>query len=66
MLEEQITKLLGRKPDIEQTDDGQFIVMFMSFNNSPPPKGATREEAMEKFITYYEGIQNEQQSSVRS
>jgi hypothetical protein len=38
--------------EVEQTRDGKYIVMFMSFNCPPPPKGDTPEEAIEKFKEY--------------
>ncbi len=61
MLKERIKELIGREPDVEQTEDGQYIVLFMPFEKSPPPKGSTPDEAMEKFITYFQENHNEQQ-----
>jgi hypothetical protein len=40
--------------EVERTRDGKYVVMFMSFSHSPPPKGRTPEEALELFEEYYE------------
>jgi hypothetical protein len=44
----------GRKLDVDRTKDGKFIVLYMCFGRPPPPKGVTREEALQLFIGYME------------
>lgn len=47
-------ELAGRDIEVEKTKDGKYIVLFMSMTESPPPKGATVNEALEKFIEWAE------------
>lgn len=47
-------ELAGRPVEVEQTRDGKFVVLWMNFVESPPPKGDTEEEALEKFVAYME------------
>jgi hypothetical protein len=47
-------ELAGRDIEVEKTKDGKYIVLFMSMTESPPPKGATIDEALEKFIAWAE------------
>lgn len=57
MIEELKAKaesLAMRPVEVEQTLDGKYIVLFMRFMHSPPPKGDTEQEALEKFIEYME------------
>ena len=49
---EEITSILGYEVETEQTTDGKYIVMYMNFNKSPPPKGDTAEEALTNFLTW--------------
>jgi hypothetical protein len=49
----EIEEILGRPLEVEQTRDGKYIVLYMNFGCSPPPKGCTPEDAIEKFITYW-------------
>lgn len=54
-LEELMAKaseLAGRPIDVQQTKDGQYIVLYMCFGKKPPPKGATPDEALTRFIDY--------------
>lgn len=55
-LTEKASALLGRNVEVEKTRDGKYIVLFMSLTTSPPPKGDTPEEALEKFISWYEDL----------
>lgn len=48
--------LLGRVPDIETTEDGKYVVLFMSFMTNPPPKGDSVEDALEKFVTWFKSL----------
>lgn len=54
LLAEKVTSLLGRDIEVERTRDGKYIVLFMSLTCSPPPKGDSPQEALEKFIAWYE------------
>ena len=42
--------LAGRPVDVDQTDDGQYIVLYFRFEASPPPKSPTPEAALRGFI----------------
>lgn len=53
-LKDKASELLGREVEVDQTRDGRYIVLFMSLTASPPPKGDTEEEALEKFIKWFE------------
>jgi len=53
---EKASTILGRDAEVEKTKDGKYIVLFMSLTTSPPPKGDTPEEALEKFISWYEDL----------
>lgn len=48
----EASKLAGRDVEVDQTKDGEFIVLFLQFEKSPPPKGHTEQEALENFIEY--------------
>src|SRR5688572_20321201 len=52
-LHQEVSLYLGRVAEIERLKDGQYIVLFMSFSEVPPPKGATPEEAMENFLSWW-------------
>lgn len=45
-------KILGREIEVDKTTDGKFIVVWINANSSPPPKGDTEEEAIEKFTKW--------------
>jgi hypothetical protein len=47
-------ELAGRPIEVEKTKDGKYIAIFMVFNESPPPKGDTEEEALKGFIEWYQ------------
>lgn len=51
--------LAGREVEVEQTMDGKFVVLWMQFGASPPPKGDTKEEALKNFIEYMKGRKND-------
>jgi len=42
--------LAGRPVEVEQLQDGRFIVMWMRFDVPPPEPGSTEVEALERFI----------------
>lgn len=48
----EASDLAGRPVDVQQTRDGNFIVLYMCFGKKPPPKGTTPEEALERFIAF--------------
>jgi hypothetical protein len=48
----QAEQLVGRPIEVDKTSDGQFVVLWMNLNQSPPPKGKTPEEAVKNFIDY--------------
>jgi len=50
-LYQEAERLAGRPVEVEQTKDGKFIVLWMHFQASPPPKGNTEEEALRGFIS---------------
>ena len=56
-LEKKIEDLLG-ECEVEKLKNGQYIVLYMNLVSSPPPTGGTPEEAMEKFIEWYEAGAN--------
>lgn len=52
VLKKRAEDMAGRPIEVEQLPDGKFIVMFMNFDQNPPPKGDTEAEALKKFIEY--------------
>lgn len=50
LLYEKARALAGRDVVVEETTDGKFIVLWMAFEESPPPKGDSEDEALIKFI----------------
>ena len=50
------SQVIGREVEVVKTNDGKYIVLFMSLSHSPPPKGDTTEEAVEKFLEWYQGL----------
>ena len=48
--------LAGRPIEVDQTVDGQFIALWMSFEKSPPKKGETEEAALENFIEHMKNM----------
>lgn len=44
----------GTTLELDQTQDGKYIVLFMAFKCPPPPKGDTKEDAINKFAEWYE------------
>lgn len=50
-LYEQAKVLAGREVVVSNTVDGKYIVEWLSFTHSPPPKADTEKEALEGFIT---------------
>ena len=53
-LKKKAEELAGYELDIDKTKDGKYIVLFMSLKETPPPKGATPEEALSLFIEWFE------------
>ena len=51
-LYEKAAELAGRTVEVEKTKDGKYIVLFLVLGASPPPKGDTEQEALEKFIEW--------------
>ena len=49
---EQAEQFLGREIEVEKTKDGKYIVLWINFNSSPPPKGDTEDEAIENFLKW--------------
>lgn len=43
-------ELAGRPVEVEELSDKTFIVMWMSFDRPPPPKGNTTAIALKNFI----------------
>lgn len=52
--QERANELAGREIEVERTKDGKYIALFMAFNESPPPKGSTPEEALDLFVKWAE------------
>ena len=53
---EKASTLVGRRVEVDRTKGGGYIVLYMCFGKSPPPKGSTPEEAVENFIKYAENF----------
>jgi hypothetical protein len=51
-LYQKAKELAGRTVEVEKTTDGKYIVLFLVLGKSPPPKGDTEREALEKFIEW--------------
>lgn len=54
VLLEKVKVLLDREVEIQKTEDGKYVVLYMSLVSPPPPKGDSKKEALEKFIKWYE------------
>lgn len=54
--------LLGRELEVEMTDDGKHIVLFMNFELPPPPKADTPEGAYKAFSDWYRGLPDEKKA----
>lgn len=48
--------LTGYPVDVEKTQNGKFIAMFMRFGAGPAPVGDTEVEALRRFIDWYRGL----------
>ena len=62
-------RLVGHPLEFEQTADGKWIVLWMRFGVSPPPKADTTEEAARLFTEYIrqvKGTENTDESRDRS
>lgn len=55
-LYEKAEKLAGRPVEVDQTKDGKYIVLWMNFGRSPPPKADTETLALEGFIEMMERV----------
>lgn len=53
-LHNKAESLAGRRVDVDKTKDGLYIVLYLQFEQSPPPKGKTEVEALELFIKWME------------
>lgn len=42
--------LAGRPVEVDKTQDGKFIVLWMCFGKAPPAKAETEEGALQNFI----------------
>lgn len=51
-LRQKAEELAGRKVDVEKTKHGKYVVLWLRFQQSPPPVGDTEEEALQGFIDY--------------
>lgn len=51
-LKKRASELAGREVEVEQTKHGKYIVLWMRFEQSPPPVGDTEDEALQGFIDY--------------
>lgn len=60
-LHKRAAELAGRDVEVEQTTDGQHIVIFMRFDKSPPPKAPTAQEALALFISWMEAHKQSEQ-----
>lgn len=49
-LYKEAERLAGRPVEVEQTTDQQFIVLWMHFQASPPPKATSEAAALAGFI----------------
>ena len=49
----------GRDVEVEKTKDGKYIVLWLSFSASPPPKADCAEDALESFIKHVKKTQEE-------
>lgn len=52
----EASTLLNREVEVQQTKDGKYIVLYMSFSSPPPPKGENPEEALERFIEWFKAM----------
>lgn len=50
VLYKEAERLAGRPVEVEQTEDGQHIVLWMSFVANPPPKSTSEAKALAVFI----------------
>lgn len=56
---EKIKALIGRDFEVVPLTSGGFAVEYLNFSAPPPPKGETEQEAMEKFLEYFGGLEAE-------
>jgi len=45
-------ELAGRPVEVIGTKDGEYIVEYLNFNTSPPPKATSEENALQDFIAW--------------
>lgn len=48
----EAVEIAGRSVEIDVTADGSCVVLWMSFDRPPPPKGKGIREALENFIEH--------------
>ena len=46
----EASRLAKREVEVEKTSDGKYIVLYLSFDKAPPPKGETPADALSSFI----------------
>lgn len=51
-LYKEAEEIAGRPVEVERTIDGKFVVLYMVFEQSPPPKADTEEGALRAFIEW--------------
>lgn len=54
-LYKEAEELAGRPVEVDRTADHKFIVLYMVFEQSPPPKADTEEGALKAFIDWIKG-----------
>lgn len=58
------SEIAGRDIEIDETVDGQYIVLYMDFNSPPPKKGKTEIEALQNFIHMMESKEIQSGSNI--
>ena len=51
-LYQEAEQAAGRPVEVEQTTDGKYVVLWMRFQQNPPPKGTSVSAALTNFIDY--------------
>ncbi|MCJ7520850.1 MAG: hypothetical protein MUP21_01285 [Dehalococcoidia bacterium] len=52
----EVETLTGYSVDVEKTQNGKYIAMFMRFGTGPAPTGDTEVEALRRFIDWYRAL----------
>lgn len=53
---DEAEKLAGRPVEVVQTNDGKYIVEWLSFSDSPPPKADCPADALDGFIKHMRSL----------